>query len=59
MTMPQLIFVNVFVRIAGAAFGQLFADFWLGLQLDWDLWHALPSEEAKAIAKLSPLPRAS
>jgi addiction module HigA family antidote len=35
------------------------ADFWLGLQLDWDLWHALRSDEAKAIAKLSPLPRAS
>ena len=35
------------------------ADFWLGLQLDWDLWHALRSDEARAIAKLSPLPRAS
>jgi addiction module HigA family antidote len=35
------------------------ADFWLGLQLDWDLWHALRSDEAKAIAKLTPLPRAS
>jgi len=35
------------------------ADFWLGLQLDWDLWHALRSREARAIAKLSPLPRAS
>jgi addiction module HigA family antidote len=35
------------------------ADFWLGLQLDWDLWHVLRSDEAKAIAKLSPLPRAS
>lgn len=35
------------------------ADFWLGLQLDWDLWHALRSDNAKAIAKLSPLPRAS
>lgn len=34
------------------------ADFWLGLQLDWDLWHALRSDEAKAIAKLTPLPRA-
>jgi antitoxin HigA-1 len=34
------------------------ADFWLGLQLDWDLWHVLRSDEAKAIAKLSPLPRA-
>jgi addiction module HigA family antidote len=34
------------------------ADFWLGLQSDWDLWHALRSEEAREIAKLSPLPRA-
>lgn len=34
------------------------ADFWLGLQLDWDLWHALRSDEARAIAKLAPLPRA-
>ena len=31
------------------------ADFWLGLQQDWDLWHALRSEEAGAIAKLEPL----
>lgn len=35
------------------------ADFWLGLQLDWDLWHLLRSSEAKEIAKLAPLPRAS
>jgi len=34
------------------------ADFWLGLQSDWDLWHALRSKDAKQIAKLSPLPRA-
>lgn len=34
------------------------ADFWLGLQSDWDLWHALRSKEAEQIAKLSPLPRA-
>ena len=31
------------------------ADFWLGLQQDWDLWHALRSEEAKEIEKLKPL----
>jgi addiction module HigA family antidote len=31
------------------------ADFWLGLQQDWDLWHALRSEEARAIADLEPL----
>ncbi len=34
------------------------ADFWLGLQQDWDLWHALRSTEAVAIARLKPLPRA-
>jgi antitoxin HigA-1 len=31
------------------------ASFWLGLQQDWDLWHALRSEEAEAIAELEPL----
>lgn len=35
------------------------ADFWLGLQQDWDLWHALRSKEAAQIARLKPLPRAS
>src|SRR5688572_32193149 len=35
------------------------ADFWLGLQQDWDLWHALRSEELKKIAQLKPLKRAS
>lgn len=34
------------------------ADFWLGLQQDWDLWHALRSKEAGRIARLKPLPRA-
>ena len=34
------------------------ADFWLGLQQDWDLWHALRSAEATEIARLKPLPRA-
>jgi addiction module HigA family antidote len=34
------------------------ADFWLGLQSDRDLWHALRSKDAKQIAKLAPLPRA-
>ena len=28
------------------------AEFWLNLQMDWDLWHAQRSPEAKAIAKL-------
>ena len=31
------------------------ADFWLGLQQDWDLWHALHSERAAIIEKLEPL----
>lgn len=31
------------------------ADFWLGLQLDWDLWHALRSKHASRIAQLQPL----
>jgi antitoxin HigA-1 len=31
------------------------AAFWLGLQQDWDLWHAVRSEEARAIAELEPL----
>lgn len=35
------------------------ADFWLGLQQDWDLWHALRSEAAAAIAQLQPLQKAS
>lgn len=31
------------------------ADFWLGLQQGWDLWHALRSDEAKEIEGLEPL----
>jgi len=34
------------------------ADFWLGLQQDWDLWHAMRSKRAAAIAELEPLGRA-
>ena len=33
------------------------ADFWLGLQQDWDLWHAMNSPEAKRIYRLKPIPR--
>ena len=33
------------------------ADFWLGLQQDWDLWHALRSDQAAAIETLEPLQR--
>ena len=35
------------------------ADFWLGLQQDWDLWHALRSRGATAIARLRPLRRSN
>lgn len=35
------------------------ADFWLGLQQDWDLWHALRSTKATEIARLQPLRHAS
>jgi antitoxin HigA-1 len=31
------------------------AEFWLGLQLDWDLWHAMRGENAARISKLLPL----
>lgn len=33
------------------------AGFWLGLQLDWDLWHALHGEDAHEIEQLEPLQR--
>ena len=35
------------------------ADFWLGLQQDWNLWHAERSEKAASIARLEPLRQAS
>ena len=31
------------------------ADFWLGLQQDWDLWHAMNRPEAKQINRLKPI----
>ena len=33
------------------------ADFWLGLQQDWDLWHAMNRPEAKQIDLLKPIAR--
>jgi antitoxin HigA-1 len=30
-------------------------DFWLGLQQDWDLWHAARGKSAEQIARLEPL----
>jgi len=35
----------------------MWADFWLGLQQDWDLWHAMHSKEAAQIEQLEPLRR--
>ncbi|MHB1861348.1 MAG: HigA family addiction module antitoxin [Gemmatimonadaceae bacterium] len=32
------------------------ADFWLSLQLRWDLYHAMHSPAAKEIAKIRPMP---
>jgi addiction module HigA family antidote len=37
---------------------RMSADFWLGLQQDWDLWHALRSADAAKIARLEPLAEA-
>ena len=31
------------------------ADFWLGLQQDWDLWHAMNSSKANEIKQLKPI----
>jgi addiction module HigA family antidote len=31
------------------------ADFWLGLQLDWDLWQAARGQESQEISRLVPL----
>ncbi|MEA3291804.1 MAG: HigA family addiction module antitoxin [Pseudomonadota bacterium] len=31
------------------------ADFWLGLQQDWELWHAMNSPAAKEISLLKPI----
>jgi len=33
------------------------ADFWLGLQQDWDLWQAIQGQKAGEIAALEPLSR--
>ena len=33
------------------------AGFWLGLQQDWDLWHAMHGKKAVEIARLEPLKR--
>lgn len=33
------------------------AGFWIGLQTDWDLWHAMRSASADEIERLEPLTR--
>ncbi len=48
--------VNTALRLARVT--GMSAEFWLGLQLDWDLWHELRSDAAAGIAKLQPLERA-
>ena len=35
------------------------AEFWLNLQVQWDLWHALRDRRAAAIDALEPLPRSA
>jgi len=32
------------------------ADFWLGLQTDWDLWHELRSPDVREIAEIERVP---
>lgn len=32
------------------------AEFWLGLQQDWDLWHAARALDAAEIEKIQPIP---
>lgn len=33
------------------------ADFWLGLQQEWDLWHAMTGPGADEISRLEPIQR--
>lgn len=35
------------------------ADFWLGLQQDWDLWYLMRGKRAAEIAQLEPLRRSA
>lgn len=35
------------------------AEFWLGLQLDWDIWHIRHSNHSAAIARLQPISAAA
>ncbi len=49
--------VDTALRLAQVT--RMSADFWLGLQQGWDLWHVLRSSEARRIAELKPLATAS
>ena len=40
----------LFARVLGMP-----ADFWLGLQQDWDLWHAMNGPGAEEISRLKPI----
>jgi addiction module HigA family antidote len=33
------------------------ADFWMGLQRSWDMWHAIHSDTAADILKIEPMPK--
>jgi addiction module HigA family antidote len=35
------------------------AEFWLGLQMDWDLWHAIHGKNAEEIGRLEPVDRSA
>ncbi len=35
------------------------ADFWLGMQQDWDLWHALRDERTDQITELQPITKSA
>ena len=44
-------------RNAAGSISETAADFWLGLQQDWDLWHAMNGPGAAEINRLEPLVR--
>lgn len=41
-----------------ARYFDVSVDFWLNLQLAWDLWHAVHSDAGSEIARIKPLQRA-
>ena len=44
------------LRLARVA--RMSSDFWLGLQQDWELWHARRDRKSDVIERLEPLPDA-